>query len=62
MMKLLPTVVYDWVDPKNFSLDKYSNDSSIGYFLEDDFDYPDEFDDLHNDYPLADGKIELTEK
>ena len=49
MMKLLPTAVCDWVDPKHFSLDKYSNDSSIGYFLEVDFDYPDEFDDLHND-------------
>ena len=51
MMKLLPTAVYDWVHPKNFILDKYSNDSSIGYFLEVDFDYCDELDDLHNDYP-----------
>ena len=33
LMQLLPTEILDWVDPKNFSLDSYSNDSRIGFFL-----------------------------
>ena len=32
----------------------------IGYFLEDDLEYPDELDDLHNDYPLAQEKLVVT--
>ena len=38
------------------------NDSPIGCFFEDDSDYLDKLNDLHNDYPLAEEKIEVTEK
>ena len=30
-----------------------SEKSPIGYFLEVDLEYPDELDELHNDFPLA---------
>ena len=53
MVQLLPTEILDWVDLKGFSLDIYSNDSPIGWFLDVGLDYPDELPDLHNDYLLA---------
>ena len=54
MVQLLPTEILDWVNPKYFNLDNYSNDSPIGCFLEVDLDYP--------DYPLADEKIQVRKK
>ena len=30
MMQLLPIEIFDWVDPKYFSLSNYSNNSQIG--------------------------------
>ena len=36
MMQLLPTEILDWVNPKDFNLDNYSNKSQIGCFLEVD--------------------------
>ena len=32
MTQLIPTEILDWVDPKDFSLDGYSNDSPIEFF------------------------------
>ena len=32
-MKLLPTQITDWANPKDFSLKNYSKDSSLGRFL-----------------------------
>ena len=61
-MQLLPTEIHDWINPKDFNLDNYSNDCPIGHFLEFDFDYADKLHDLHNDYPLAGEKIELTKE
>ena len=46
MMQLLPTEISDWVNPKDFNLDNYSNNSPVGCFLEVDFNYPDELHDL----------------
>ena len=39
-----------------------SNISPIVFFLEIGLDYPDELHDLHNYYPVVDGKIIATEK
>ena len=33
--------------------------STDGYILEFDFEYPDELQELHNDYPLAPEKLEI---
>ena len=52
----------DWVDPKDFNLNNYSNDSPIGCFLEINLDYPDDLHGLHNDYPSTSEKIEATEQ
>ena len=59
MMQLLSIAWFDWVDPKYFSLDNYSNYIPIACFLEVHLDYADELNDLHNDYLLAGEKIEV---
>ena len=33
----------------------------IGYILKVDLEYPKEWHDLHNDYPLAPEKLEITQ-
>ena len=62
MKQVLPLEILDSVDPKDFSLDYYSNDFSIGRFLEVDLDYPDELHDLHDDYIFEGVKIKVTEQ
>ena len=37
-------------------------DSSTGYILKVDLDYPQELHDIHNDYPLAPGKIKIPKE
>ena len=37
----------------NFDVNSVSENSSIGYLLEVDIEYPDELHALHNDHPIA---------
>ena len=62
MMQFLPTEILDWINPKDFNLDNYSKDSSIGSSLEVDLDYPHELHELHYDYPLEGEKIEVKKE
>ena len=41
-------------------MNSVSENSSIGYILEFDLEYSSELHDLHNDYPLAPGKLKLV--
>ena len=59
MIKLLPIEILDWVNSKDFNLDNFSDDSSVGCFLEADLDYP---DDYRNDYALAGEKVEIRKE
>ena len=43
-----------------FDLRKISKNSSMGYILEVDLKYPNELHGLHNDYPLAPEKLEIS--
>ena len=43
----------------NFDVNSISENSSIGYILEVDLEYPDQLHVLHNDYPLAPEKLAI---
>ena len=43
-----------------FDVNSVSEKSLIGYFLEVDLEYPDELDELRNDYPLAPEKLAVS--
>ena len=56
MIQYLPYGRFKWFSKKEideFDLNSISKNSSIGYILEVDLEYPSELHDLHNDYPLA---------
>ena len=57
-MQALPFEVLDFFEPEKFNLDNCSGNSSIGYFSEVDFEYPDK---LH-DYRVPAEKIEVTKE
>ena len=59
MTKFLPTNGFKWIDPKEFGLNKYTNNNSKECVLEVDLEYPKELQELHNDYPLAPDKTEI---
>ena len=62
MSKFLPTSGFKWIDPKEFDLNKYTNNSSKRCLLEVDLEYPKELHELHNAYLLASDKIENNRK
>ena len=43
-----------------FDVMSISEKSTIGYFLEVDLKYPDKLHELHNDHPLAPGKLAVS--
>ena len=57
--KSLPTSGFNWIDPKEFDLNKYSSSSSKECVLKTDIEYPKELQKLQNDYPLVPDKIEI---
>ena len=64
MIQYLPYSRFKWLDQKeisNFCLNSISENTSIGYILEVDLEYPSELHDLYNDYPLAPEKLEITQ-
>ena len=60
--KFLLTSGFKWIDPKEFDLNKYTNNSSKWCVLEVDLECPTELHELHNHYTLALDKIEIKTK
>ena len=64
MSQYLPTGGFKWLTEKqinNLNLAKYQGDNNKGLILEVDLEYPKELHDLHNDYPIAAEKAQVTE-
>ena len=64
MSQYLPYYGFKWLNQKeisNFCLNSTSENSSIGYILEVDLEYPSELHYLYNYYPLAPEKLEITQ-
>ena len=64
MSQYLPYRGYKSLDQKeisDFCFNSISENSSLGYILEVDFKYPSTLHDLHNDYPLAPDKLEISQ-
>ena len=64
MSHYLPYSGFKWLNQKeisDFCLNSTSENSSIGYILEIDLEYPSELHELHNDYPLAPEKLDISE-
>ena len=56
MSQYLPKGGFRWMSDtkiKNLDLGKYNKNSKKGLILEVDFEYPQELQNIHNDYPLA---------
>ena len=61
MSEYLPYEGFKWLkNVDEFDVMSISGKSLIGYFLEVDFQYPDELHELHNDYPLAPEKLSVS--
>ena len=64
MSQYLPYSGFKWLNQKeisDFCLNSVSENSSIGYILEVDLEYPSELHELHNDYPLVPEKFEISQ-
>ena len=63
MRNPLPYGEFNWLSVKEINkldLDSISENSSIGYFLEFDLEYPSKLYDFDNDFPLAPEKLEIS--
>ena len=64
MSQDLPYGGFKWLNQKeisDFCLNSNEENSSIGYILEVDPEYPSELHKLHNDYPLAPERLEISQ-
>ena len=64
MSQYLPYSEFKWLNQKeisDFCSNSITKNSSIGYILEIDLEYPSELHDLHNAYPLAPEKLEISQ-
>ena len=65
MRQYLPISNFKWVkniDKIEQKLMNIKNNSSTGYVLEVDLEYPQKLHDIHNDYPLATEKINIPKE
>ena len=64
MIQYLPYGGFKWLNKKeinDFCENSISENSSVDYILEVDFEYPSELQDLHNDNLLAPEKLEISQ-
>ena len=64
MCQCFPCSRFKWLNEteiSDFCLNSISENSSIGYVLKVDLEYPSKFDDFHNDYPLSPEKLEISQ-
>ena len=55
---------FKWLNQKEinrFDVNSIGKNSSIGYILEVDLDYPSKLHKMHNNYPLAPEKLEISQ-
>ena len=62
MFKFPSTSGFKWIHPKEFDLNRHSNNSSTGCVLEVDLEYLKNLLELHNNYSLAPEKIEIEKE
>ena len=65
MVQYLPYGGFKWLSKKEineFDRNLVKENSSVGYILEVDLEYPSELHDLDNDYPLTPEKLEISQK
>ena len=61
MNEYLPYGSFKWLtNIYKFDIMSINDESSIGYFLEVDLEYPDELHELHNDFPLAPKRLSVS--
>ena len=64
LIQYLPYSGFKWLSKKEidgFDLNLVKKNSSMGYILEVDVEYPSELHDLHNDYALVPEKLEISQ-
>ena len=61
MSEYLPYEEFEWLkNVDEFEVNSINEECEIGYFHEDDLEYPDELHKLHDDYPLAPEKLAVS--
>ena len=65
MSQYLPISNFKWVkiiDKIEQKFMQFKKDSSTGYILKVDLEYPQKLHDIHNDYPLAPERINIPKE